>query len=50
MKDDGLPAWLRRTPLDRPAPDAKAALDRLTATAVTAGWRKPTHPTFNSAV
>lgn len=49
MKDDGLPAWLRRTPLDRPAPDEKAALDRLPNSPVQ-GERRPDHPTFNSAV
>lgn len=50
MKSDGLPALLRpRIPLDRPAPSARAALDRL-ATALPDGQRKPAHPTFNSAV
>lgn len=50
MKPDGPPALLRpRTPLDRPAPNAKAALDRLAA-ALPDGQRKPSHPTFNSAV
>lgn len=38
--------------LATPARDAaaRAVLDRLTGTPVLAGWRKPMHPTFNSAV
>ena len=45
------PVLRRPIRLDAPAPDkARAVLDRLTAAPVPAGWRKPVHPTFNSAV
>lgn len=44
------PTAVRRPrPLDRPAPAARTALDRLAA-ALPDGQRKPAHPTFNSAV
>lgn len=45
------PTVLRRPrPLDRPAPDVKTLVDRVTAAPVPHGQRKPAHPTFNSAV
>lgn len=45
------PTALRRPrPLDRPARDVKTLVDRVAATPVLAGQRKPAHPTFNSAV
>lgn len=40
----------RQSRLDRPAPDVKATLDRLTGRPVPAGWRTRKTPTFNSAV
>ena len=44
------PVLRRPIRLDAPAPDKARVLDRLTAAPVPAGWRKPAHPTFNSAV
>lgn len=45
------PTVLRRPrPLDRPARDVKAAVDRVAAAPVPAGWRTRRTVSFNSAV